>query len=658
MFSRKQNFIREEKFVNRAKAVSSWQIALIPLRLLPHLLLVFLLGILLIGIFAGISLAPYYASLKVGYEAANSGANHLLAAEKFIGEKKISLAGQELLSAENDFNAANVALDIVSKAALFKSGLANDQLEIAKKIIEIGGITAGSLKNITNVGEEIQKAMQTKELSWSGITEQDKERVLKILAGSVHELKKSQEEFRSAGVKLVEINKRQPLFIFDGALRPLSEKIPKVQKAFDSMVVMAELLPALTGYPAEKTYLFIFENNREMRPAGGFIGTYGILKVKNAGIKKFFTDNSYNFDKPAETYLKIESPAAMAKYMNQPKWFFRDSNWWPDFPASAEKAEWFYKEQKGQEKLDGVIALTPTVIENFLGILGEFKIEKLTFNKDNFWDQLQYQVEYGYYKQGITEADRKDVIGELGEKMIERLELIAMSQWPELIETISTSVEEKQLMMFFNDENLQDVAAKNGWTGEVKSFAGDYLMLVDANLAALKTDSVMSRTLAYKLSQDKSGVLIADAKVNYQNTGDFSWKTTRYRTYTRLYVPAGSKLISVKAGNKVIDEKDIDIYNEFNKTAFGVFFEVEPQSSKEVEWVYELPRNVSEQIDQGEYQLMVQKQPGILSMNLHLDLNFPKNILSQKSGLFGNNKELKHVETIKQDQIYTVWLEK
>jgi hypothetical protein len=546
----------------------------------------------------------------------------------------------------------------VSKAAIFKSGLINDQLEVAKKIIEIGGITAGSLKNITDVGEEIQQTLKMNKLSWVNITEQDKQRVLQILANSSGELKKAQKEFQLASVKLVEINKRQPLFIFDGALKPLQTKIPKVQKAFDSLVIMADLLPALTGYPEEKTYLFIFENNREMRPAGGFIGTYGILKVKNAAIKKFFTDNSYNFDKPSESYLSIESPEPMKKYMNQPKWFFRDSNWWPDFPTSAEKAEWFYHEQKGQEKLDGVIAMTPTVIEKFLGILGEFKIENLTFNKDNFWEQLQYQVEYGYYKQGISMEARKDIIGELGKQMIERLELLAMSKWPELIDVLSTEVKEKQLMLYFNDPELQLVGKKNGWIAEVKDFGGDYLMLVDANLAALKTDSVMSRTLNYKLLRDNSGKLIANVKVNYQNMGDFSWKTTRYRAYTRLYVPGGSRLISVKAGNKVVEIKDIDTYNEFGKTAFGVFFEVEPQTSKIVEWSYELPMSVAEQIGNGEYQLMVQKQPGILSMNLHLDLNFSKNILSHKAGLFGKNNQLKHIETIKQDQIYTVWLEK
>ena len=84
MFSRKQNFIRQEKIVDRAKSFSVWQILLIPLRLLPYLVLLILFFALLIGVFAGVSLAPYYSALKLTYQAADAGSNHLMAAEKFI----------------------------------------------------------------------------------------------------------------------------------------------------------------------------------------------------------------------------------------------------------------------------------------------------------------------------------------------------------------------------------------------------------------------------------------------------------------------------------------------------------------------------------------------------------------------------------------------
>ncbi len=655
MHSNKQNFIRPERRDYKKHAITVGQILLIPIRLLPYLILLCLIMAILIGVFVGISLAPYYASLKAVYAQGIEGQNHLLAAEKFLGAQKFDLTAAELESAEQSFVNAQKGLKLAGQAAIFRSDLIKNQLVVAEEIFSIGEILSRSLKNITAIGQEIQAALKADNIVWLDITPEKKGEILKILNDSVGDLQKVQQDFALANGKLLDINSRQPLFIFNKAVTPLQTKIPKLQKTFDGLVTVAKLLPAFSGYPEAKTYLFILENNREMRPAGGFIGTYGILKIKNAEMEQFFTDNSYNFDSPVHDTFQIPSPEPMKKYMNQPHWYFRDSNWWPDFPTSAEKVEWFYHNQGGAENLDGIIAITPNVIEELLGVLGEFQVSDLKFNKENFWEQLQYQVEYGYYKQGIEAKDRKDIISDLGQQMIARLYLLPMNKWPILIDAISEQVKEKQFLLYFNDPEMQAMAIKNGWAGEVKDFSGDYIMLVDANLAALKTDSVMNRTMMYRLDQNEDGELFASTSVNYQNMGTFSWKTTRYRTYTRLYVPAGSELISVKAGNTEIDlEKDVDITNEFGKTAFGLFFEVEPQTSKVITWKYKLPARI---LPGNEYAVMVQKQPGIPQMNLQLDLNFQKKIKSNQVGLHASKNNLKHVEVMRQDQVYTVWLE-
>lgn len=655
MFSRKQNFIRKPEKDYQERAITVGQILLIPLKLLPYLIVLVLLFAIFIGVFAGISIAPYYASLTAVYTWGMDGQNHLLAAEKFISQQKFNLAASELDGAEQDFVNAGKGLQLAGGAAIFRSDLVKNQLIVAQEIFSIGEIMARSLKNITAIGQEITEVLKADSIVWFDITPEKKERILAILNDSVEDLKTVQTDFQIVSEKLVDINRRQPLFIFDRAVNPLQTKIPQLRKSFDSVITVAELLPVFSGYPKEKTYLFILENNREIRPAGGFLGTYGILKIQNAEIKKFFTDNSYNFDQPIHDLIKIPAPEPMAKYMNQPNWYFRDANWWPDFPTSAQKVEWFYAKQGGEETLDGVIAITPSVIEELLGVLGEFKIGELTFNQSNFWEQLQYQVEYGYYKQGIETKNRKDIVGELGQQMIARLYSLPMSRWSQLIDLVGEEVKEKQLLLYFNDEAIQKQAVMNGWAGEVKQFAGDYLMLVDANLAALKTDSVMDRTLKYSLKPSGQTEYIATATVNYQNLGTFSWKTTRYRTYTRLYVPEGSELILVKAGNKEFDIKnDVDIINEFGKTAFGVFFEVEPQTSKAVTWQYKLPARI---VADDEYSLMIQKEPGILKMNLQLDLTFNQKIRAGGHGLFVGKNKLKHVEVFDRDQTYTVWLE-
>jgi hypothetical protein len=225
------------------------------------------------------------------------------------------------------------------------------------------------------------------------------------------------------------------------------------------------------------------------------------------------------------------------------------------------------------------------------------------------------------------------------------------------VDLFKKEMQEKQILLYFKDSSIQSVALKNNWAGEVKNFTGDYLMLVDANLAALKTDSAMRRTMSYRLVQDKKDHLIAETKVTYENLGTFSWKTTRYRTYTRLYVPLGSELISVKVGDREIKREDIDITTEFSKTVFGQFFEVEPQKFQTVTWQYSLPAKVQDKIAKGEYSLLIQKQPGIEKMNLQLDISFNREIQDKQRFSFTSGKNaVKHVDVIRGDRVFTTLL--
>ena len=123
-----------------------------------------------------------------------------------------------------------------------------------------------------------------------------------------------------------------------------------------------------------------------------------------------------------------------------------------------------------------------------------------------------------------------------------------------------------------------------------------------------------------------------------------------------MYIPEGSELVSIKAGNKTYAADEIDTYHEFGKTAFGVFFEVEPQTSQEVVWTYKLPNKIKEQIKNGQYSLLLQKQAGIPKMNLQLSFNFKDEIKGQESIDYKvDDITLKHTEVLRTDQEYNIW---
>jgi hypothetical protein len=62
--------------------------------------------------------------------------------------------------------------------------------------------------------------------------------------------------------------------------------------------IAQHLLPDISinlSKPSPK-YLILFQNNLELRPAGGYIGNFGILKVKNGQIVSLETHDTNIFD--------------------------------------------------------------------------------------------------------------------------------------------------------------------------------------------------------------------------------------------------------------------------------------------------------------------------------------------------------------------------
>ena len=128
-------------------------------------------------------------------------------------------------------------------------------------------------------------------------------------------------------------------------------------------------------------------------------------------------------------------------------------------------------------------------------------------------------------------------------------------------------------------------------------------------------------------------------KQSHDHQGEFDWKTSRYRTYTRIYVPLGSELISSegslandKLKNPDLNPGTVDVTEELDLTVFGTFTSIEPGETRTLSFEYQLPDSVTEAIDQDLYQLEVIKQIGAADHNLNLEFDFDKTIKAAYPG--------------------------
>ena len=138
-------------------------------------------------------------------------------------------------------------------------------------------------------------------------------------------------------------------------------EIPQIEKKIEDVVPIIDILsnsvnilPNVLGFEKDMKYLILFQNNMELRPGGGFIGSFGILDVKKASVSDF---KIYDVNS-ADGQLKghIEPPYPIRRYLPQPNFFLRDSNFDLDFTKNASAAANFLALETGL-KVYGVISI-------------------------------------------------------------------------------------------------------------------------------------------------------------------------------------------------------------------------------------------------------------------------------------------------------------
>jgi len=498
----------------------------------------------------------------------------------------------------------------------------NREVRAAKATLaaaEIGGIVGDE---VLSWAETVPVLTSSENISYSSLTDAERQEILTAIENAPRLWDRVSSGLAIASTLLRQADESSRLPIVKNAATPALKKIREGLDYAHAVQPFFASLPSLLGSNEQKTYLLLLQNNTELRPTGGFIGTYGTLAVKNGAIVSFETDNVYNLDEPAKAYNEKIPPAPIRKYLKQSQWFFRDSNWDPDFPSSAVRAMQFYQDERGSVKsFDGVIAFTPNIIEDLLSVTGPIQVGDTEFSAENLVDILAYHVELGFREEGITIYNRKQIIDDLAQSLKERLFELSVAEMRDFSKNVFASFDQRHIMMYFNDPTVQDIVSARGWDGRILETQGDYVFFVDANLGSLKSDPAIQRTLSYSTKAPSEKEIVATVSMTYNHTGDFDWKTTRYRTYARLYVPLGAKLISV-SGN----EEQVAIQDEHNKTLFGTFISIEPGTSETLTFSYVLPQSVLEYTEREGYSLLVQKQGGTAAHALMLDLELPKNI--------------------------------
>lgn len=422
---------------------------------------------------------------------------------------------------------------------------------------------------------------------------------LVLLAGGVYLFNFSKINKKNIAIKsLAVINK------FSGLLPiPDDEK-----KELDVINKLVEYFTKKDG--VTRTFLVMLQNNMELRPGGGFLGQYAILKVKDGEVISTFFEDANLLDQRIDA--KIVPPYPFTRMMDIKKWKFRDSNFSPDFPTNVEKAKYFYRLAGRSSDFDGVIAVNAEVFNDVLELTGPITVPgyNITFNGADGALKLEEYVEKRYIMNPeIDTQNRKEIMKKMAPMMIEKL--FSLGNITKIAELGHKELQNRNVMINFKDQYLQGLVESVYWDGRVaRDWNSDYLMMVDANMGALKTDHYIKRDVSYDvdLTLEKPTVTLNILYKNNATYGD--WRTSDYHSYLRVYVPKGSTFLESKMVSLANKGED------FEKTYFGFICHVLIGRETNAIIKYELPAGFN--ID--DYRLLIQKQSGVgnIPFKVHL----------------------------------------
>jgi len=358
-----------------------------------------------------------------------------------------------------------------------------------------------------------------------------------------------------------------------------------------------------------KTFLVGFQNSGELRPTGGFWGSFGILKTSE-NLKHnelLFETNPYKKDNILINESKVDLPKPMAETWQDRPQTFVNANWSFSFPDAAKTLEWYFA-QGWNQKVDGVFAVSSLAVIDLLKLTGEIELpDGQKINSENFTETMSKKIDEEYWldpkNKEINEPKTllKDLAPILLSKASKKSKL-------KLISYALSQLKKGHILFFFNDERSQKIAKTRNITGEMVECKSDCLSIINANLNGGKTSLNIEQSVACDVSESENQIS-SNLEISRIHKAD-KWPQILNRNWTRVIVPLGSQLESAYLDGQNIKDQ-IDITNEGGRTSFGFWFSTEPGEEKVVNITYKPPIN-----GRKNYSLIYQKQPGTITEQL------------------------------------------
>ncbi len=295
------------------------------------------------------------------------------------------------------------------------------------------------------------------------------------------------------------------------------------------------------------TISILFQNDAELRPTGGFIGSFATLVASGGVIRQFhFGEDVYKLD---HLYNGTDGPLitppdqlrTMVAYQS-----YRDANVGASFLPQSSGAIQTLLAKATSSPPEGIIYIDSTILEDLLTVTGPIDVPGFptAITAENVSDQLTNAVEVTYFKDpaNVAAMEPKQVLNNLIPLLISHLQ-----HTPGALDKIATNlrkeIDRKSLQFWALDPSFENTLSNAQPLDSPTD--GNWLKIVNTNLGGMKSSRSVKESITVSQHEDVANhQLIQQVDVQRTHGGTSTWPDGTNKNYVELYIPSNATIIS------------------------------------------------------------------------------------------------------------------
>lgn len=377
-------------------------------------------------------------------------------------------------------------------------------------------------------------------------------------------------------------------------LSEYTQMLTKLTAAYKENGEYLPLFRAFLGDGSDKLYLLAAQNSAEIRASGGFPGSMGTIRIEDGvlTIDDFKTVyDMISVNPPTEAHITDTEYLLFSGSLD----YARDACYIPDFERVGEIWALAY-ESENDEHIDGVISLTPVIIQKVLAYTGAVTLSDGTeLNGDNATQMLQKDLYYKYlssnssykvsnaydYVDSLFAETAKIVMG----KLVDDFDINRIADYSKIF---TDGGKDRTILMWMEDETAESYVKAAGCSGALNDdpsnpeagvfFSGangsklGWFVSLDTQIGDVTVNDDGSRT--YDVTVTVSNDITRDDMYRAGNyiIGNYNGQV---ESYLHLFAPAGGTISDFETSNSMT--MNMDEYHGL-EVAYNVEFMLAPSN--------------------------------------------------------------------------------